>query len=82
MGAEFDSTKELKFISYLDVSGLYSWAMSKPLPTSGFESMTDDEIDDLKQLSCILYVDLEYPEDLHNLDNYYPLAPERVKMEM
>ena len=34
MGAEFDSTKESKFISYLDVNGLYSWAMSKPLPTS------------------------------------------------
>ena len=54
--------------------------MSKPLPTSGFEWMTDDEIDDWKHLSCILDVDLEYPEDLHNLHNDYPLAPERVKM--
>ena len=52
----------------------------KPLPTSGFEWMTDDKIDDLKHLSCILDVDLEYPEDLHNLHIYYPLAPERVKM--
>ena len=42
--------------------------------------MTDDEIDDWKHLSCILDVDLEYPEDLHNLHNDYPLAPERVKM--
>ena len=32
MGAEFDPTKKSKFISYLDVNGLYSWAMSKPLP--------------------------------------------------
>ena len=30
MGAEFDPTKESKFISYLDVNGLYSWVMSKP----------------------------------------------------
>ena len=37
MGAEFDPTKESKFIPYLDVNGLYSWAMSKQLPTSGFE---------------------------------------------
>ena len=42
--------------------------------------MTDDEIDDWKHLSCMLDVDLEYSEDLHNLDNDYPLAPERVKM--
>ena len=45
MGAEFDPAEESKFISYLDVNGLYSWAMSKPLP-SAFEWMTDDEIDD------------------------------------
>ena len=60
MGAEFDPTKESKFISYLDVIGLYSWAMSKPLPTSGFEWLTDDENDDWKHFSCILDVDLEY----------------------
>ena len=80
MEAEFDPTKESKFISYLDINGLYSWAMSKPLPTSGFEWMTDDEIDNWKHPSCILDVDLEYPEDLRNLHNDYPLAPERVKM--
>ena len=57
MGDEFDPTKEFKFISYLDINGLYSWAMSKPLPTSGFERMTDDEIDDWKHLSCILDVE-------------------------
>ena len=80
MGAEFDPTMKSKFISYLDVNALYSWMMLKPLPTSGFEWMTHDEIDDWKQLSCILDVDLEYPEDLHNLHNDCPLAPERVKM--
>ena len=40
--------------------------------------MTDDELDDWKHLSCILEVDLEYPEDLHDLHNDYPLAPECV----
>ena len=54
MGAEFDPTKESKFISYLDVNALYSWAMSKLLPTSGFKWMTDDEINDWKHLCCIL----------------------------
>ena len=42
--------------------------------------MTDDELDDFKRLSCFLEVDLEYPEDLHNLHNDYPLAPERIKI--
>ena len=48
------------------------WAMSKQLPTSGFKWMTDDELDDWKHLSCILEVDLDYPEQLHNLHNDYP----------
>ena len=54
--------------------------MSKQLPTTGFKWMTDNELDDWKHLSCFLEFDLEYPEDLHDLHNYYPLAPERVKI--
>ena len=54
--------------------------MSKQLPTSAFEWMTDDEIDDWKHLSCILDVDSEYPKDLHNFYNDYPFAPERVEI--
>ena len=57
--------------------------MSKQLPTSGFECMTDDELDcndDWKHLSCFLEVDLEYPEHLHDLHNDYPLAPECEKI--
>ena len=61
MGAEFDPTKDCKFISYLDANNLYGWAMSKNLATSGCKKMTDDELDDWKHLSCFLEVDLEYP---------------------
>ena len=53
--------------------------MLKQFPTSGFEWMTHDELDDWKHQSCFLEVDLEYPKDLHNLHNDYPLAPERAK---
>ena len=54
--------------------------MSKQLPTSGFKWMIDDELDDWKHLSCCLEVDLEYPENLHDLHNDYPLAPERIRI--
>ena len=77
MGVEFDPVKKSKFISYLDANSLYGWAMLKQLPTSGFDCMTDDELDDWKHLSCILEVDSEYLEDLHHLHYDYPLAPKR-----
>ena len=42
--------------------------------------MTDNELDDWKHLSCFLEVDLQYPEDLHDLHHDYPLAPKRIKI--
>ena len=75
MGTEFDPAEDTKFISYFDANNLYGWAMSKQLRTSGFKWMTDNELDDWKHLSCFLEVDLEYPEDLHDLHNGQPLAP-------
>ena len=54
--------------------------MSKQLPSSGFKRMTDNVLDDWKHLSCFLEVDLEYPEDLHDLHSDYPLAPELIKI--
>ena len=53
--------------------------MSKRLPTSGIEWLTDHELDDCKQLSCFLK-DEEYPEDLHDIHNDYLLAQERDKI--
>ena len=81
IGTEFDPTRDTKFISYLGANNLYCWALSKQLPTSGFEWMTDDAHDDWKHLSCFLEVDLEYGKDLHDLHNDYPLASERVRIE-
>ena len=42
--------------------------------------MTNDEIDDRKHLSWIPDVDLEYPEQLHDVHNHYPVAPECVEL--
>ena len=75
---DYDPDQPNKFISYLDANNLYGWAMSKPLPTDCFRFMNNEEMKNWESMPCILEVDLEYPEQLHDLHNDYPLAPERV----
>ena len=75
---DYDPDQPTKYISYLDANNLYGWAMCKPLPTKGFRWMKREELKDWKSMPCILEVDLEYPEKLHDLHNDYPLAPERL----
>ena len=77
---DYDPDQPTKFISYLDANNLYGWAMCKPLPMDGFRFMSKEELKDWGSMPCILEVDLEYPEHLHDLHNDYPLAPERVKV--
>ena len=85
---EYDEKAPSKYIMYLDANNLYGWAMSQYLPTGGFRWMTQKQIDktnlalykeDSKK-GFILEVDLEYPNELHDLHNDYPLAPEKVKV--
>ena len=78
MGEDFNPKEPSKYLQYLDANNLYGWAMSKPLPTKGFKWMTEDELDAWKNHPCILEVDLEYPNELHDDHNEYPLAPERI----
>ena len=68
-------------MTYLDANNLYGWAMSKPLPTIGFTWMSDEELNNWTRTSCILEVDLECPEKLHDLPNDYPLALESIIFE-
>ena len=77
-----------KYLMYLDANNLYGCAMSEKLPTHGFKWLSCGEMEKLfnnqviqvwEKIPCILVVDLEYPENLHNLHNDYPFCPERVK---
>ena len=86
----FDKTKLSKFLMYLDANNLYGWAMTQKLPVHSFKWMTKKEIENIfnnqivqvwEKTPCILEVDLEYPEELHDLHNDYPLCPERVECE-
>ena len=74
----YNPSKESKYIMYLDANNLYGYAMSQPLPIDGFRWMDFDELDNWSSMPCILEVDLEYPTELHDLHNEYPLAAERL----
>ncbi|KAK3731185.1 hypothetical protein QZH41_019242, partial [Actinostola sp. cb2023] len=78
---DYDGEKKSTFIKYLDANNLYGWAMSEPLPTDGFKWMNKAELKRWSKILCILEVDLEYPEELHELHNEYPLAPERLMIQ-
>ena len=75
-----------KYLMLLDENNLYGCGMSMTLPTHGFKWLTGGEMEkiyenrhNLNKIPCILEVDLEYPENLHDLHNDYPLCPEKVK---
>ena len=77
-----------KYLMYLDANNLYGSAMSEKLPTHGFKWLSSGEMKKLfnnqvlqvwEKIPCILEVDLEYPENLHDLHNDYPFCPERVE---
>ena len=76
----YDKESESVFIPYLDANNLYGWAMDNPLPVRDFRWMIEVELGGWKSVSCILEVDLEYPDELHDLHNEYPLAPEKLKI--
>ena len=83
MGDQYDLSKPSKYITYLDANNLYGWAMSQPLPVGNFKWLTDKELNEMmndhaKIKGCTLEVDLEYPDDLHDLHSDYPFAPESV----
>ena len=84
----YDSGQESKYITYLDANNLHGWAMSQHLPYSGFKWLNQKEISNFclnsvrenNSIAYILEVDLEYPSELHDLHNNYPLAPEKLKI--
>ena len=87
---DFNIKKPSKYLMYLDANNLYGWAMSQKLPVHSFKWMSNKEIENIfnnqivqvwKTTPCILEVDLEYPEELHDLHNDYPLCPERVECD-
>ena len=84
----YDKNEVCSFIMYWDANNLYGWAMIQCLPYRDFEWMSEEEIREVdfdlvegdSDEGYILEVELEYPNDLHELHNAYPLAPEKLKI--
>jgi len=62
MGNKYDASQPSKYILYLDANALYSWAMMNPLPTHGFKWMTETQLNNWRNIPCMLEIDLDYPE--------------------
>ena len=92
----YNPDKPSTFIQYLDANNLYVWAMSQSLPTNGFKWIEDITKDTLMSIldkanysminpkkgdkGYIFEVDLEYPSELWDTHNDYPLASERLNV--
>ena len=82
----YDNTKPSKYIQYLDAVNLYGWAMSEKMPYKDFKWVDVESAPPLEEITSdgdlgyILEVDLEYPNELHDLHNDYPLAPETMEI--
>ena len=66
---------------------IYGWTMGQYLHYSEFKwlNLKDinkfglNSVEENSSIGCILEVDLEYPNELHELHNDFPLAPETLE---
>ena len=78
--------KASSYINYLDANNLYGLSMIQKLPYRNLkwdDKITEEDIInyDNGRTGYILEVDLEYPKELHDLHNDYPLAPEVMNVK-
>ena len=77
-----------KHILYFVMNNLHGHAMSQYLPYANFKWANNKDSIEQKLMNIksnsstgyILEVDLEYPQELHDIHNDYPLAPEKINI--
>src|SRR5271156_5561519 len=75
-------TPEDVFIMYVDANNLYGAALSQKLPIGSYIEYPEPELIDWKNIDTegihgyLLEVDLEYPQEIHNITQHFPLAAE------
>ena len=76
-------------LNYVDANNLYGKALKMSLPLDNFQWMSEEELEnidfeaisDSAPTSCILEVDLSYPEELHYEHSSFPLAPHQLDID-
>jgi hypothetical protein len=86
--SDYNPDEKSTYISYLDANNLYGVSMSCKLPYGDFEWVKGEDLsindimkynEETDDIAYVLEVDLEYPNELHELHNDYPLACERYQ---
>ena len=87
---DYDKIKESSCLQFWDVNNLYGWAMLEKLPVNNFESIEDTcqfnkyfikNYNEESWKGYFLEGDDQYIEKLHELHDYLPFLPERMKIE-
>ena len=85
----YDKNKRSSFLEYQDSNNLYGYPMTEKLPRSCFKWVTNayrinkdyiKKYDEDSNKGFFLKVDIEYPEELHNLHIDLPLLPQNMKI--
>ena len=76
---KYDANKTTSYIIYLDTNNLYGHSMMQLLPAEILDWVNTKEfnLDNYSNdspVGCFLEVDLDYPDELHELHNDYPLV--------
>ena len=83
---DYDPKKPSTFITYLDKNNLIGWTINEYLPYEEFNWLKNvdkfdvNSINEKSDTEYFLEVDLEYPDELHELHNDYPLASEKISV--
>ena len=86
----YDKNKESSYLKYHSINSFYGWAILQKLPVNGFkwvEGFTEFNQGFTKSYNkkskegYFLEVDIQYPENLHNVQNHFSFLSERMKTE-
>ena len=67
----YDKNRESSYLINWDLNNLYEWVMSQKLPLDNFKWAE----------GYFLELDVQYPENLHNLQNDLPFLSANLKIE-